>query len=446
MISSLTIENLISFHEYIKQPIVYGNIEISLEKYINEFKKRFEKTDNDNRFYNIYIGLVDSTYENATLSQLNNLCNAIDVCAECDSVLLRRETIGINYGNYFNYYCNKCAIYISKCNICNRYNSDKYYLSCNKYESFHGDILYKKFVKNNPSTFFFEIEVMQEDDNIDNNFSEILLEKFCKLKNINYSKNDNGNNELFLLINEGNTENLSLIAFNINKEDLLSKNNKNQDIYMYGLTLKLQEEVDYVNMLDIRRHLGLYKSTDINGKTTLMYDIQEGIGIAYILPFNTNQLNNLDNKGDSALMYAINYEDCDNIEEFNNESNELKNWLKNPDDEKVKNELIEYCHTEWDISIGNNYTYILIKLGINMQTINIKGITPLMKANKSKKYNTVCFFLDNGYQVQTVKDYSIVNRLAKKYKESMKPFEKKLLDIFNNILPNNLILYIFLKI
>ena len=287
---------------------------------------------------------------------------------------------------------------------------------------------------------------MQEDDNIDNNFSEILLEKFCKLKNINYSKNDNGNNELFLLINEGNTENLSLIAFNINKEDLLSKNNKNQDIYMYGLTLKLQEEVDYVNMLDIRRHLGLYKSTDINGKTTLMYDIQEGIGIAYILPFNTNQLNNLDNKGDSALMYAINYEDCDNIEEFNNESNELKNWLKNPDDEKVKNELIEYCHTEWDISIGNNYTYILIKLGINMQTINIKGITPLMKANKSKKYNTVCFFLDNGYQVQTVKDYSIVNRLAKKYKESMKPFEKKLLDIFNNILPNNLILYIFLKI
>ena len=39
MISSLTIENLISFHEYIKQPIVYGNIDISLEKYINEFNK-----------------------------------------------------------------------------------------------------------------------------------------------------------------------------------------------------------------------------------------------------------------------------------------------------------------------------------------------------------------------------------------------------------------------
>jgi ankyrin repeat protein len=81
-----------------------------------------------------------------------------------------------------------------------------------------------------------------------------------------------------------------------------------------------------------------------------------------------------------------------------------------------------------------------------MQTINIKGITPLMKANKSKKYNTVCFLLDNGYQVQTVEDYSIVNRLAKKYKENMKPFEKKLLDIFNNILPNNLIFYILLKI
>jgi hypothetical protein len=77
-----------------------------------------------------------------------------------------------------------------------------------------------------------------------------------------------------------------------------------------------------------------------------------------------------------------------------------------------------------------------------MQTINLHGTTPLMKAHKFKKYKTVIFFLDNGYQVQTVEDYSIVNRVDKKYSESMKSFEKKLLENFNNIFSSDLILCI----
>jgi hypothetical protein len=61
-------------------------------------------------------------------------------------------------------------------------------------------------------------------------------------------------------------------------------------------------------------------------------------------------------------MYAIKYEYCDNIiEEFNNEPDEFKNWLKNHnrvDDEKVKNKLIEYCHTAWDIYIYRSSLYL----------------------------------------------------------------------------------------
>jgi len=476
MTNALTIENLKLFHEYMKQPTVYGNIEISLKKYINEFKKKFEETKNDNIFYkiehglvetdnvyffyNIYLGLVDSTYENASDEELKNIKDVISLCNECNVVILREKSIRyINtypvVGTCSFYYCKKCAMHIRTCKYCKSYKCSKkmkrgFACKC-RFKTFYERTLKTKVVRKNPALFFNELEQFKELDELHDipyeAILENLLEQFVSLKNVNYLKDEDGNNELFLTIKNGNTEVLSQIAFKIDKENLLSKNNKNQDIYMYGLDLKLEIDRDYVNMLNIRRHLGLYQSTDINGKTTLMYDIQRGIGIVYILLFNTNQLNNIDNKGNSALMYAINN---GNIETFDEEPDELKNWLKNQNsvvDEKVNNELIEYCHTEWNMSLGNNhYIYILIKLGINMQTINIKGITPLMRAHKQKKYDVVNFFLDNCYKVQTLKDYSIVNRVDKKYRESMKPFEKKLLDIFNNILPTNLILCILQKI
>jgi hypothetical protein len=421
-----------------KHPTVYGKFKISLENYIEDFTERFEKIDNVKLFYNIYIGLVDSTYKNATDKELKNIEKAIDKCYECGLVLLKKKSVNIIFEKkisllftkpIFAYYCNICSKYLEKCVYCNEYYNIinfKYEVKCGcKYKTFYKKELHKEVVRKNPSLFFEEflnklkngkLQVCNErgnsiydntsDNDNDNGISNnTLLEQFISLENVNYSKDKDGNNDLFLLCAECNDYTYDFVSYiidNVHYEHLLAKNYDNQDIYMYLCDKNCFYDINKLCSRlaeKLRNRLGLCENTDIDGKTTLMYDIQYRLySLLDMLSSYLGQLNNTDNDGDSALIYAINldYSICkeaymEYFEKNKGEDELIKNLLKNPDDKEVIDDYMNHVN-RWARTEGRFNTYILIKLGINMQTINVNGITPLMnsyKSKRNKKYNIV---------------------------------------------------------